>query len=272
MPETRRKTRGGALALALMLAAPLALAQADEPEGEKEKEVHVVKIRKECKSQDCGDEHRIVRRVKIGDAEGDGKKVVWIGSGDAEGHVVLAGPHGKGGFLGVGLTELTPELRSHFGVPADAGVMVSKVVSGSPAERAGLRVGDIIAAVDGDRVSGPGSLAGAIRKHGDGESVTLEVWRDGSLQNLSATLEEREGIGAHHMRTMVFDCDDEDGPCGHQFAFGENFDFEFDPDFDCGDGEDCKVEVECHDGGCDCQINGQAADCATIPGFRGGKE
>ena len=36
------------------------------------------------------------------------------------------------GFLGVGLTELTPELRTHFGVPEESGVMVSKVEPGKP--------------------------------------------------------------------------------------------------------------------------------------------
>ena len=49
------------------------------------------------------------------------------------------GPMVRRGYLGVGLTELTPELRTHFGVPEESGVMVSKVEPGSPAEKAGSR-------------------------------------------------------------------------------------------------------------------------------------
>src|SRR5436305_13618930 len=41
----------------------------------------------------------------------------------------------SGGYLGVGLLNLTPELRTHFGVPEDAGVLLSKVAPGSPAEK-----------------------------------------------------------------------------------------------------------------------------------------
>jgi S1-C subfamily serine protease len=57
------------------------------------------------------------------------------------------------GYLGVGLTDLTPELRAHFGVPQEAGVMVSKVDAGSPAEKAGLKVGDVVTAIDGKPVA-----------------------------------------------------------------------------------------------------------------------
>ena len=58
--------------------------------------------------------------------------------------VAVRTPDHSGKVLGVGLTDLTPELREHFGVGGDAGVMISRVVEDSPAAKAGLRVGDII--------------------------------------------------------------------------------------------------------------------------------
>ena len=105
----------------------------------------------------------------------------WISS-DSE-------PHG---YLGAFLTDLTPELRTHFGASAEAGVMVGKVEAGSPAEAAGLQVGDVITAVDGERVASSGDVRRRIRALDDGETAALEVRRDGKLVNLAATVVQRQ--------------------------------------------------------------------------------
>jgi membrane-associated protease RseP (regulator of RpoE activity) len=96
------------------------------------------------------------------------------------------------GYLGVGLTELSPELRAHFGVPEDAGVMVSSVEEGSPADKAGLKVGDIIASVDGKDVKSSWDIRAQIRELKESEQVALTVYRDRKAQNLSATITIRE--------------------------------------------------------------------------------
>jgi hypothetical protein len=116
--------------------------------------------------------------------------------------VVLTGEHGPGhlsvfnlvgrGYLGVELTPLTGELRAHFGAPEDAGVLVARVVPDSPAAEAGLRVGDVIASVDGESVEGAIEIARLVRRHEAGESVTLEIYRDGRPQSLTATVRERD--------------------------------------------------------------------------------
>lgn len=117
-----------------------------------------------------------------------------------ERHVIVdvqrgTGPHvwhtNWGGYLGVGLVELTPELRAHFGVPEDAGVMIGSVEAESPAAAAGLEVGDILTAVDDAPMTSRSEVARAISGKADGESVTLAVFRDGRTLELTAEVEQR---------------------------------------------------------------------------------
>ena len=91
--------------------------------------------------------------------------------------------------LGVQLTETTPELREHLGGSEDAGVLVSKVVKNSAAEKAGVEVGDLIVAVDGDEIGGTNDLRRALAKR-EGEIFDIEVIRGGRSISLSVTLEE----------------------------------------------------------------------------------
>ena len=125
---------------------------------------------------------RPVMREKIVVVDKDGKEHVW----DSEGKPV------RRGFLGVGLTDLSPELRAHFGAPEDAGVMVSSVEDGSPADKAGVKVGDIIASIDGKDVKSSWDIRSQIRELKDGEQVPFTVYRDGKAQNLSAAIAMRE--------------------------------------------------------------------------------
>ena len=98
----------------------------------------------------------------------------------------------SGGFLGIGLTELTPALREHFGVGSDRGVMISEIEEGSPAAAAGLRVGDIIVRAGETDVHGTGQLAMLVFKQENGALLDIEYWRDGRLEQTRATIEERE--------------------------------------------------------------------------------
>ncbi|MGH9461680.1 MAG: S1C family serine protease [Vicinamibacteria bacterium] len=103
----------------------------------------------------------------------------------------FAGPPGRG-YLGVQLLNLTLELRSHFGVSEDAGVMVAKVEAGSPAEQAGVRVGDIVTEVDGNPIDSSWSLGRYVRGKKEGDSVSMEVWREGGAQAVFVTIVEKE--------------------------------------------------------------------------------
>lgn len=111
-------------------------------------------------------------------------------NGDQARVVVWKGMAGRG-YLGVQFVPMTPELRRHFGVSEDAGVLVSRVEPSSPAEAAGVLVGDILTAVDGERVSGP-DLYRVVGGKKKGDLVSLELWRDGAVVTVDAAVAERE--------------------------------------------------------------------------------
>lgn len=119
-------------------------------------------------------------------------RIVIVGPDGKEKVIEGLGPMVRRGYLGVGLTELTPELRTHFGAPEDAGVMVSSVEQGSPADKAGLQVGDILARVDGKDVKSSWEVRAGVRDFEEGQQVPLEVWRDRKVQTLNATIALRE--------------------------------------------------------------------------------
>jgi membrane-associated protease RseP (regulator of RpoE activity) len=126
---------------------------------------------------------------------------------------------GRRTYLGVQLVDLTPELRTHFGVPEQAGVMVSSVQEDSPASRAGIQTGDIITAIDGEPVRRSFELARRIGGHDDGDTVDLETWRNGDVSRVSAVLEEQERPQVDVRRLFTLGED----PEGHERLTPEQF-------------------------------------------------
>jgi len=90
-------------------------------------------------------------------------------------------------WLGVNLSENTVTLD---GAQRDAAI-IEQVTSGTPAEKAGLRNGDAVIAVDGEPVNGADSLVAQIRERAPGTTVNLTVVRDGKTQNISVVLGTR---------------------------------------------------------------------------------
>src|SRR5215207_8712366 len=78
---------------------------------------------------------------------------------------VLATGRVSRAFLGINYRDIDAQLAGQFGLPVDQGVIVAAVGGGTPADRAGLRPGDIITAVDGTRVTQGGDLRRALRAH-----------------------------------------------------------------------------------------------------------
>lgn len=110
---------------------------------------------------------------------------------NSDGPLVLAG---KRPFLGVSLVDLTSELREYYGAPKSAGVLVGSVEKESPAERAGIRVGDVVLSIDGNDINSSMALRQALREKKEGDGVRIEVLRGRNRQTLVATIVEREPV------------------------------------------------------------------------------
>jgi serine protease Do len=91
------------------------------------------------------------------------------------------------GRLGVQVETLSDQLADYFGVKG-GGVLVSSVTADSPAQKAGLKAGDVITAVNGTAVRDAGELVDELGEHA-GREVRLDVVRDKKTTTLTATLE-----------------------------------------------------------------------------------
>jgi len=97
------------------------------------------------------------------------------------------------GRLGVHIQEVTPELAASFGFKDKQGAVIAEVITDSPAERAGLEVGDIILAVDGKKVEEMHLLPRMIAAKKPGTKVELKVLRQGKTKQIKVVLDNLEG-------------------------------------------------------------------------------
>jgi serine protease Do len=101
----------------------------------------------------------------------------------AAGHTITRG------HLGVMIQSLTPDLAKGFGLKnGDRGVLISEVTPNSPAEKAGLKTGDIIVELNGHPVKEVGQLRNAVALAAPGTKVNLLVIRNGSRKAITVTL------------------------------------------------------------------------------------
>ncbi|MDP9474490.1 MAG: trypsin-like peptidase domain-containing protein [Actinomycetota bacterium] len=95
-------------------------------------------------------------------------------------------------YLGVGLTNLTPEIADRFGLPTEAGALITRVEPGSPAERAGMESRGVITAVGDEEVRDTGDLLAALRDYAPGDEAELTVVKDDENRRVTVELGERE--------------------------------------------------------------------------------
>src|SRR5260221_2234424 len=97
-------------------------------------------------------------------------------------------------YLGFSPLDVSSELREFLGAPKDGGVLVQSVKEGGPAAKAGLKVGDIVTAIDGKPVDSAWNLGDLLDDKKAGDSVRLDVIRNRQRQTLVATVEERTDL------------------------------------------------------------------------------
>ena len=90
--------------------------------------------------------------------------------------------------LGVAIQEVNQTLADSFKLDKPEGALVSNVDTGGPADQAGLKTGDVIRKVNGQPIIASGDLPALIGQSAPGEKVTLEVWRQGKREELTARL------------------------------------------------------------------------------------
>jgi len=101
----------------------------------------------------------------------------------------------KRGLLGVNIYTLTPDLVQAAGAPADIqGALVSQVAEGSSADKAGIKVNDIITSVNGQVVKGAPELRNAIGLLRIGDKVEIGLVREGKPRKVTAVIGERSDV------------------------------------------------------------------------------
>lgn len=92
------------------------------------------------------------------------------------------------GFLGIGITDVTPENAKFFKVPTAAGALVDQVNPDTPASKAGLKQGDVVRKLNGKEISNSSELQVAVSEMSPGTPITLDVVRDGNPMTVRATV------------------------------------------------------------------------------------
>lgn len=127
------------------------------------------------------------------------------------------------GFLGIHMNQssLDHVAQDYLGLPDANGVLISRVEEGMPADRAGLRSGDIIRKVDGEAIRDSNDLLAKIATRRPGETVALEIFRDRKYREFEVTLMSRdEGL------TGVFGSAEESSPAPSETPRGSGLGIE----------------------------------------------
>jgi serine protease DegQ len=91
-------------------------------------------------------------------------------------------------YLGVLPAALTPEIVQQFDIQVSEGALIVEVPSGGPADKAGIRPGDVVTGIGDTQVSTVEDLLGALRRQRPGDKVEVKVERDGAEQTIEVTL------------------------------------------------------------------------------------
>ncbi|HTP65155.1 MAG TPA: DegQ family serine endoprotease [Geobacteraceae bacterium] len=100
------------------------------------------------------------------------------------------------GWLGVSIQPVTEDIARSFGLSKGQGALISDIMAGSPAEKAGLRQGDIILRFAGKEIRDPHQLQRVVADTPVGQKAEVEIFRDGKTQRLYITVASSESAAA----------------------------------------------------------------------------
>lgn len=131
-----------------------------------------------------------INTLKISSAEGMGFAIPINEAKTIINELMKTG-YVKRPYLGVATVYLDEATAKMYNIPS--GVGIQQVVQGSPAEKAGLKSGDIITEIDGNKIKGQTDLSDAVNKKKIGDSITLKIANEnGNSKTVKVTLEENK--------------------------------------------------------------------------------
>lgn len=107
------------------------------------------------------------------------------------------------GWLGITMQELDENTAKAVGLKDTKGVLVAHVIPGDPADKGGLKIGDVIMKLNGQAVDGSNALLARIASLRPGEKIQLGVWRQNRMTDLTITLGERKPNFVPNSRTRA---------------------------------------------------------------------
>ncbi|MBT9332076.1 Do family serine endopeptidase [Paracidobacterium acidisoli] len=97
------------------------------------------------------------------------------------------------GFIGISISDVTPDNAKFFDVQKATGAVVTDVSADAPGDKAGLKTGDVITELDGKPVTDAGELQMEVGQKQPGDTIHLQVVRDGKPMSISVTLQSMKG-------------------------------------------------------------------------------
>ena len=101
---------------------------------------------------------------------------------------------GSGSFLGVAIQEIDGNRAKELKLPEEAGVEVTRIAPDSPAEKAGIKTGDVITQYNGQRVEGMDQFSRMVRETPSGRDVKIGIIRNSAPQTITAKIVARPAI------------------------------------------------------------------------------
>ncbi len=98
----------------------------------------------------------------------------------------------QGSYIGIGMQEIGPQRSWALRLPEASGIEITEIVPDSPAEKAGLKVGDAILKYNGQKVEGISQFARLVRETQAGRDVKLDISREGVMQQVTVRVAQRK--------------------------------------------------------------------------------